>query len=191
MWRPSQEGRACRAWPSGLLEPRWRELRRKAGGGARPISCSTIVGSGLGHVPVVDASVVVDWVSPDADDALPAVGVLARLAKDEAEVLAPRLLLQEVANVLLSGVRGKRWSGVAADRAFALLRDLPIRLAEEPEDLHRAWELARRYDEHPIYDMLYVALAERHETQFVTADRKLRNRLIGLEWIVSPEQFAR
>jgi predicted nucleic acid-binding protein len=33
-------------------------------------------------------------------------------------------------------------------------------LLDEPRDLQRAWELSRRYDNHPIYDLLYVALAD-------------------------------
>ncbi len=142
-------------------------------------------------MPVVDASVVVDWVAPSADPELPAVALLARLAADDAELLAPRLLLEEVSNALLTGVRRGRWGGAAADSARSLLRELPVRLIDEPRDLDRAWDLARRYDNHPIYDLLYVALAERRRTQLVTADSTLRQRLAGLDWIVGPEQLLR
>jgi len=41
----------------------------------------------------------------------------------------------------------------------------------------RAWELSRRYDEHPVYDMIYVALAERLGETLVTADEALVRRL--------------
>jgi len=142
-------------------------------------------------VPVVDASVVVDWIAPDADPELPALAALARLAADDAELLAPRLLMQEVSNALLTGVRRERWSGGAADTAQRLLRQLPVRLVDEPRDLDRAWDLARRYDNHPIYDLLYVALAERRRTQLVTADATLRRRLGQLTWLVAPEQILR
>lgn len=142
-------------------------------------------------MPVVDASIVVDWVAPDADPELPAVAALARLAADDVELVAPRLLLEEVSNALLTGVRRGRWSGSAADAAHALLRELPVRLVDEPRDLERAWDLARRYDNHPIYDLLYVALAERHRTQLITADSTLRRTLSGLDWLVPPEQLLR
>ena len=142
-------------------------------------------------MPVVDASIVVDWVAPGADPDLPAVAALARLAADDAELLAPRLLLEEVSNALLSGVRRGRWSGGAADAAQALLHELPVRLIDEPRDLDRAWDLARRYDNHPIYDLLYVALAERHRTQLITADSTLRQTLFGLDWLVAPEELLR
>jgi predicted nucleic acid-binding protein len=137
-------------------------------------------------VPVVDASVVVDWVAPGSDPELPSVKALARLAEQETELLAPQLLMAEVANALLTGVRRRRWSGAAADIAWELLRRLPVRLADEPRDVERAWDLARRYDNHPIYDLLYVALAERRKTELITADSALRERLVGVAWIVAP-----
>jgi predicted nucleic acid-binding protein len=140
-------------------------------------------------VPVVDASVVVDWVAPDVDPELPAVAALARLAAEEAELLAPRLLLEEVANALLTGVRRQRWSGTAADRAHALLEELPVRLVDDGRDLRRAWDLARRYDNHPIDDLLYVAVAERRGTHLITADTALRRRLVGVDWLIAPEQL--
>ena len=142
-------------------------------------------------MPVVDASVVVDWVAPGADPDLPAVALLAQLAATEAELLGPRLLMEEVSNALLTGIRRGRWSGAAADRAHRLLRLLPVRLVDEPRDLGRAWDLARRYDAHPIYDMLYVALAERRGTQLITADDGLRQLLDGFDWIVAPADLLR
>jgi predicted nucleic acid-binding protein len=128
-------------------------------------------------VPVVDASVVVDWVAPDADPEGPAMRTLVRLAEVGDRLFAPRLLLEEVANALLTGVRRRRWDGEAADHAFADLGDLPVDLVDTPADLHQAWELSRRYDEHPIYDLLYVALARRLGTNLLTADQRLVDRL--------------
>ncbi len=138
-------------------------------------------------MPVVDASVVVDWVAPSAAEAPAAVHFLDRLVGDSAPILAPRLILEEVSNALLTGIRRGRWTGPEADRAQVLLHELPVELADTPRDLERAWHLSRRYDDHPIYDMLYVALAERRETLFVSADAALRRRLVGLDWVVGPE----
>lgn len=140
---------------------------------------------------VVDASVVVDWVAPDVDPSLPAVRLLDRLAADDEELIAPRLLAEEVANALLTGIRRRRWSGTAADQAWELFRRLPVQLADDRRDVERAWDLARRYDAHPIYDLVYVSLAERRRSRLVTADDGLRRRLVGLDWIVSPEDLAR
>ena len=140
-------------------------------------------------MPVVDASIVVDWVAPGAERGLAALRLLDRFAAEDAEIFAPRLLFEEVSNALLTGVRRRRWSGTAADAGHAMLRQLPVKLVDEPRDLDRAWDLSRRYDEHPIYDMLYVAVAERRRMQLVTADQALRKLLIGLDWIVAPEEL--
>ena len=136
-------------------------------------------------MPVVDASIVVDWVAPGADPGAPAGRLLSRLA--DQPLLAPRLLLEETANALVTGIRRGRWSGAQADISFMLLRRLPIRLADQSSDLDRAWELSRRYDEHPVYDLVYVALAERLGQELVTADDALRRKLVGMSFVVAPD----
>jgi predicted nucleic acid-binding protein len=133
--------------------------------------------------------VVVDWVAPGVDPELPAVRLLERLAADDAELVAPRLLLEEVSNALLTGIRRGRWSGAAADASHALLGRLPVRLIDESRDIERAWDLARRYDDHPIYDMVYVAVAERRRIQLVTADSALREVLVSFDWVVAPDDL--
>ena len=137
-------------------------------------------------MPVIDASVVVDWVSPEASATTPAVLLFNRLAAGGAELIGPRLLLEEVSNSLVTGIRRKRWTGAAADASHALLLQLPIRLRDDARDLARGWELARRYDNHPVYDMVYVALAERVGTDLFTADEGLRQRLAHLGWVHTP-----
>ncbi len=134
-------------------------------------------------MPVVDASVVVDWVAPDADRTGPAARFLQKAGDSAARLLAPRLLAEEVANALLTGVRRGRWDGLAADVAFRQLRRLPLTLADEAADLDRAWDLSRRYDEHPVYDMVYVALAERTGVGLVTADQVLLRRVGHLPYV--------
>ncbi len=109
--------------------------------------------------------------------------LLDRLASTGAALVAPRLLVEEVANALLTGVRRRRWDGEQADVSFGLLRRLPVTLVDDEQDLERAWELSRRYDEHPIYDMLYVAVADRRGDIFVTADTTLRRRLARLPYV--------
>ena len=137
-------------------------------------------------MPVVDASIVVDWVAPGIDSSAPAGQLLARLARESAPILAPWLLLEETTNALVSGIRRRRWSGSEADAAYVLLRQLPVELVDEPGDLDRAFELSRRYDEHPVYDLVYVAVAERLGEQLVTADDALRRRLASMDFVVGP-----
>lgn len=128
-------------------------------------------------MPVVDASVVLDWLAPDADPDGPALEALARLTREDAPVLAPRLLREEVGNGLLTGIRRQRWSGAEADLAFDQLEAMPVTYADDSSDIRRAWDLSRRFDEHPIYDLVYVAMAERLDEMLLTADAKLVARL--------------
>lgn len=135
---------------------------------------------------VVDASIVVDWLAPDVDPDASAGRLLQRLVASDAALYAPRLLLEEVANALLTGCRRGRWNGAAADRAYQRLRRLPVHLVDTPADRDRAWDLSRRYDEHPVYDMIYVALAERLGDQLITADARLIRRLDLPNLLVAP-----
>lgn len=137
----------------------------------------------------VDASVVVDWVTPGVDPDLPARLLGAAWQRNDERLVAPGLLLQETLNGLLTGIRRRRWSAAEADAGASLLEKLPIEIIDTAGDRRRAWELARRYDNWPIYDMVYVALAERLGHRLVTADRRLVTRLGHLDWIVGPENL--
>ncbi|MGA7173680.1 MAG: type II toxin-antitoxin system VapC family toxin [Candidatus Dormiibacterota bacterium] len=134
---------------------------------------------------VVDASVVVDWVAPGADLRSPAMMTLDSLISRGDDLSAPGLLQEEVANALLTGIRRGRWSGTEADGAHRELLRLPILLVDDPRDRARAWELARRFDNHPIYDLVYVAVAERTHSRLITADRTLRSLLVDYPWVVA------
>jgi predicted nucleic acid-binding protein len=113
---------------------------------------------------VVDASVALKWVvsetGSDSADAL--------LDQD---LIAPVLWLVEAANALW---RRARIGDITVEQAIMRLSDLrkaPVTsLAMEPH-LDRALNLATEIG-HPIYDCLYLALALRHDTHVVTADRR-------------------
>ncbi len=137
---------------------------------------------------IVDASVVVEFIAPDADTAAAAQQLFDCWVQTGEELHAPAMLPLEVMNALLTGVRRQRWDGQAADAAASLVASLPMTLHDDGRDRHRAWELARRYDNHPIYDMLYVALAERLGEPLVTVDDKLCRRLAHLGLVLRPEE---
>jgi predicted nucleic acid-binding protein len=111
---------------------------------------------------------------------------LQRLTRESDQLVAPELLYVECASALVAGVRRNRWSGTDADAAYRLLKRLPVRGVNDRRYLDRAWELSRRYDNHPVYDMLYVASAEAAGTTFITADETLLRRLGHLGWVRSP-----
>jgi predicted nucleic acid-binding protein len=111
---------------------------------------------------------------------------LRRLIRANDRLIAPELLYVECASALVAGVRRSRWTGSDADGAYGLLVRLPVRAVSDRRYLDRAWELSRRYDNHPVYDMLYVATAEAVGTVFITADEALLQRLGHLGWVQRP-----
>jgi predicted nucleic acid-binding protein len=134
-------------------------------------------------MPVVDASVVVDLIAPDVGGDAPARLLFGKWATAGTEVAAPSLLWLETSNALLTGIRRGRWSGADADAAQVRLERMPLRRVDGARDVARAFELARRYDNWPVCDMVYVAVAERLGTDLVTADELLRARLVHLGWV--------
>ncbi len=136
---------------------------------------------------IVDASVVVELVAPDAEDG-PVQALFGQWAQEGEELHAPALLPLEVMNALITGIRRGRWDGQAADAAAGFVAALPVSLHDDTRDRHLAWELARRYDNHPIYDMLYVALAQRLGEPLITVDDKLRRRLAHLDVVLRPDE---
>jgi predicted nucleic acid-binding protein len=120
---------------------------------------------------VVDASIAVKWVIPEvlSDKA-------DRVRDGDEGVLAPDLLLVEVANALWRKTSAKEISAREADEAFNLVTESGIDLRPTGPLLPRAMDAARRL-EHPVYDCVYLALAEREHAAFVTADHRLLRRL--------------
>lgn len=141
-------------------------------------------------MPVLDASVVVEWVAPGAVADTAEQRLIRRLSEAGVDLHAPQLLIQETANTLLTGVRRGRWTTAEADEAFTVLDQLPIIRHADNNDLERAWDLARRYDEHPFYDMVYVATAERLGTVLISSDQRLRNRIRRPGLVVGPDEWT-
>jgi len=120
---------------------------------------------------VIDASIAVKWVIPE---------VLSeqadRVRDGQDDVLAPDLLLVEVANALWRKSTAREISAREADAAFDLVRRSGIDLRPTAPLLPRAMDVARRLG-HPVYDCVYLALAQREHASFVTADHRLLRRL--------------
>lgn len=128
---------------------------------------------------VVDASIAIKWVIPEVlSDAA------NRLRDGEDEFLAPDLLLVEVANALWKKTKTEEISAREADAALDLVGQSGIDLHPTGPLLPRAMEVARRLD-HPVYDCVYLALAEREQTALVTADQRLLRRLSSRRFGVS------
>lgn len=119
---------------------------------------------------VIDASVALKWLVEES-------GSEAALALQGRDLAAPALLRIEAANVLRTMVaRGDAEGEVALD-LLRLLQSAPVTIVDADEALEaRALELAIDLS-HPVYDCVYLALAERMNRILVTADGRFLKSL--------------
>lgn len=120
---------------------------------------------------VVDSSVAVKWVIPEvlSDRA-------ERLLARDDDLLAPDLLPIEAANALWRKTARREISAREADRALALLLESGLDLRPTRPLLPRAMRLARLL-RRPVYDCVYLVLAQRERASLVTADVRLIKRV--------------
>ena len=115
---------------------------------------------------VVDASVAIRWFvqGPGYERAAPWLG--------ETTLIAPDLILAEAGNALWRYVRT---GDLQIEEAASILHRMPdsfARLVPTAELAKDALLLAHAL-EHPVYDCMYLALAQREEFVLLTLDRKL------------------
>lgn len=124
-------------------------------------------------VAVVDASVAVKWFVPEelSDKA-------DQLAEAGWTLLAPRLVLAEVANAFWKKVRRQLMTVEDGREHLAALPRFFDHLLETDHLLPDALQLAATLD-HPVYDFFYMAIARMRDAMMVTADQRLINRLSG------------
>jgi len=125
---------------------------------------------------VIDSSVVLRSVLP-VNNSTMATELLRKWFGEGIAVFVPALWFAEVTSAvhkLLS------WGQISADEAERILDaclNLPVRVQAEDARFYRsAFDWAFRLGQHPVYDALYLALADRLDAQFYTSDRKLYNR---------------
>jgi predicted nucleic acid-binding protein len=129
-------------------------------------------------VYVVDASVVLKWFLPESDNAV-ADSLLEKFLNDEADLIAPDVLLLEVASALWKRVVLR--NELTADEATLIYRDLltmPLSLIATETLAEAAFQWAMKH-RHQVYDALYCTLALERQCNFVTADRTMVNKLRG------------
>jgi predicted nucleic acid-binding protein len=121
---------------------------------------------------IIDASVAFKWLVEESDSAL-AIAWIERV-----ELTAPTLIHAEVANALRKRVaRGEIVGGSDMTQQLERLAQL-IDTIEDTPFVARALEIAIELD-HPVYDCVYLALAEAKEAELLTADRKLVGKVRG------------
>jgi predicted nucleic acid-binding protein len=98
----------------------------------------------------------------------------AQAAIDQADkVLAPALFAAEVANALWKYVRAGQLDTETVLSKLRLALAIPDKLERLTETRAAAALAEAASADHPVYDMLYICLAERKGAALATADRRL------------------
>jgi len=125
---------------------------------------------------VVDASVVVKWFIPEHHSDK-AEKLLADFRNKQLELSAPDHLVVEVANALWHRSTLRHEITVAeAAGSYADLMTLGLKLYSAPPLVGAALALAAQVS-HSVYDILYIQLASQRGCEFITADKRLVNKL--------------
>lgn len=127
---------------------------------------------------VPDASVVCRMHFKDEEDSGLAEFFLRRFNRD---VFAPDIILFEFASAMQKGILEKRVSASAGRAAMSEIADAVRMLVPSPPLLPPAFDMATALP-HPVYDCVYLALAERDNAMLVTADAAFLRKLKNSRW---------
>jgi predicted nucleic acid-binding protein len=117
---------------------------------------------------VLDASAAVRLILGD-----PAAAAAAEQIRGAAVVLAPELMLTEVANTLWKLQKADHLADLDPQQLLADARDLVDRVEADHHLQAEALALACHHD-HPVYDCLYLTLARREAASLISLDRRLQ-----------------
>src|SRR5436305_2381481 len=123
---------------------------------------------------VVDANIAIKWVVNEADSGI-ALALLNEWNINGITIVAPSLFTYEVTNVLHQHMRKGKINLDQAKKVLAEVLSIGVEL-DFPEKLtfnSRAFELAYRFNLLATYDPHYLALAERENCEFWTANARL------------------
>lgn len=134
---------------------------------------------------VVDASVVVKWFIPEEHS-----DVAEFLLDENFELAVPRLFFAEFGNILWKKfTRGEIRQEQIVDATVQLRA---AELTAMPDELLLDAAVALACDlKHPVYDCLYLALADALETTVVTADQKFANKVADPTRVVFVADFLK
>jgi len=103
---------------------------------------------------------------------------------DGTVVLAPTLILYEINNVLYQQVKAGYLRSEEATQVLEKAMALEIKLYGDAPLHHRALRMAQEFSLAAAYDAHYLALCERLDADFWTADKRLYNSVHeALPWV--------
>jgi predicted nucleic acid-binding protein len=124
---------------------------------------------------VVDCNVVIKWYVPEVHTQ-EVQAILDAYVDGKVQLLAPDLIHAELANVLW---KKNKTEGLELKKAKRILRsfeELEFVFTPTRDLFHEALAIAHQC-QRSVYDSLYVALTQREQCAFVTADERLVNAI--------------
>lgn len=136
---------------------------------------------------VLDVSVAVKWAIPSANEPLAAEALkwLDRYKDGQVDFAVPDVFWAELGNVLWKGERQKRWDRALAEAASEDMRARDFVSFPSRELLPEALRIGFTHDR-STYDCLYLALAVKTKSEFITADERLANAVaahLPVRWL--------
>lgn len=132
--------------------------------------------SSVAEFLIIDASFTVRGVLPLRDSGKVA-DRLEEWFEAGTKIAVPGLWLLEVTSTIHRLMMQRQMDREEAEAALDALLGLPVQVFNEDVDLcRRAFAWASRLGQFAIYDSIYLALAERLNAVFYTADKKLLTR---------------
>ncbi len=123
-------------------------------------------------MPVIDASVIIKWFVNETDSDA-ALALRDAHKSGETQLIAPDLLIYEVANVLL---HHPRFMENEIAKAVHSLYDIQLEIIVPTAELVQvAVHLASRH-KLTLYDALYLGMARELGVELITADHKLQRK---------------
>ena len=126
---------------------------------------------------VIDASTAFKWFIPEVlSDAAES------LLKSEQQMIAPDFMLIEISNIFWKKIKRGEMTELECENALYYMTQGPISYFRTDSSLlFHAMHIANRMD-HPIYDCIYLALAEQQAASVVTADKKFCEQAVNQKW---------
>ena len=119
---------------------------------------------------VIDASVAIKWVLNEPGR-VAAISLLDDYEAARIDLVAPGVLMTEVASALAKRCRRRELTPARAEQAFRLLERRQPMAIDQPAHLRMAFSLALSHQV-SVWDALYLALAIERRCDLVTADRR-------------------
>jgi predicted nucleic acid-binding protein len=124
---------------------------------------------------VVDSSVVIKWfvTEPLSDESR---RILDGYQSGTFALIAPDLLAAEIGNIVWKKHRFQGLTKADAEQIITTFLELNIQLIPATKLITEALRIAMTH-ERTVYDSLYIALSERENCVYITADERLVNAL--------------